>query len=45
MHKRNFFYTYKIDTAFPVPILTTLTNTQQDYVQIFYTDLINTNLD
>jgi len=46
MHKCNFFYTYKVQihTAFPMLIFTTLTNTQQDYVQISYTDL-NTNVE
>jgi len=45
MHKCNLFYTYKIDTAFPTLILTTLTDTQQDYVQISYTDLLKINVE
>lgn len=45
MHKCNFFYTYKIYTAFPTLILTTLTNTEQDYEQISYTDLLNINVE
>jgi hypothetical protein len=35
---RNFTYTYNKSAAFPAPIFTKLTNTQQNYVKISYTE-------